>query len=284
MTAALPAIYRADTPFAETEYVASQILCLVRSGQYRFRDITVAARNLEEYEAVIESVFARYGVPVYLSRRSDILEKPVIALIAGTMDAVTGGYEYEDMFRWLKTGLGGLTDRECDLLENYVIAWDIHGAQWVREEDWTANPDGWREGFTPEQRRPSLRSTPCAAGSRHPFRSWPRASGRRRVPPASCGCSGGFWTGWIWRASWRRAGLPWRSGESCSWRRNTASCGSFSAPSWISRGDPGGRTSGRRGVCPAVQAGADPVRRGHHPRVSGPGPGHGDHPPTTDTG
>ena len=50
----------------------------------------------------------------------------------------------------LKTGLGGLTDQECDLLENYVIAWDIHGTQWI-QEDWTANPDGWREGFTPEQ-------------------------------------------------------------------------------------------------------------------------------------
>ena len=131
--------------------MAAQILSLVRSGRCRFRDITVAARNLGEYQAVIESVFARYGVPVYLSRRSDILEKPVIALIAGAMDAATGGCEYEDMFRWLKTGLGGLSDGECDLLENYVIAWDIHGAQWLREEDWTANPDGWREGFTPEQ-------------------------------------------------------------------------------------------------------------------------------------
>ena len=145
------AVYRADTPFTETEYVAAQILELVRSGRYRFRDITVAARNLGDYEAVIESVFARYGVPAYLSRRSDILEKPVIALIAGAMDAATGGYEYEDMFRWLKTGLAGLSDGECDLLENYVIAWDIHGSMWVREEDWTANPDGWREGFTPEQ-------------------------------------------------------------------------------------------------------------------------------------
>ena len=148
---AAAAVYRADDPFTETEYVAAQILSLVRSGRCRFRDITVAARNLGEYQAVIESVFARYGVPVYLSRRSDILEKPVIALIAGAMDAATGGCEYEDMFRWLKTGLGGLSDGECDLLENYVIAWDIHGVQWLREEDWTANPDGWREGFTPEQ-------------------------------------------------------------------------------------------------------------------------------------
>ncbi len=143
--------HRADTLFQETEYVAAKIAALVRSGVCRFRDIGVAARNLDEYAAAIENIFERYGVPVYLSRRSDVLEKPVLSLLAGALDAVTGGYEYEDMFRWLKTGLGGLTDEECDKLENYVIAWDIHGAMWVRDEDWTANPDGWRESFTPAQ-------------------------------------------------------------------------------------------------------------------------------------
>ena len=142
---------RAESMFTETEYVAAKILELVRSGAYRFRDIGVAARNLDEYAATIENVFERYGVPVYLSRRSDVLEKPVLSLLAGALDAVAGGYEYEDMFRWLKTGLAGLTDGECDLLENYAIAWDIHGSMWVREEDWTGNPSGWREDFTPEQ-------------------------------------------------------------------------------------------------------------------------------------
>ena len=145
------AVCRADSLFQEVEYAASKILALVRSGAYRFRDIGVAARNLDEYAATIENVFERYGVPVYLSRRSDVLEKPVLSLLAGALDAVAGGYEYEDMFRWLKTGLAGLTDSQCDKLENYAIAWDIHGSMWVREEDWTANPDGWREGFTPAQ-------------------------------------------------------------------------------------------------------------------------------------
>lgn len=144
-------LYRADNQFAEAEYVASRILELVRTGEYRFRDIAVAARNLDDYAPTIENVFERYGVPVYLSRRSDILEKPVLSLIAGALDAVAGGCEYEDMFRWLKTGLAGLTDGECDLLENYVIEWDIHGSMWLREEDWTANPAGWQEGFSPEQ-------------------------------------------------------------------------------------------------------------------------------------
>ena len=144
-------LVKAESMFTEVEYVAAKILELVRSGRCRFRDIAVAARNLDDYAATIENVFERYGVPVYLSRRSDVLEKPVLSLLAGALDAVTGGYEYEDMFRWLKTGLSGITDGECDRLENYVIAWDIHGSMWIRDEDWTANPDGWRESFTPAQ-------------------------------------------------------------------------------------------------------------------------------------
>jgi len=144
-------LYRADSMYTEVEYVAAQILALVREKGCRFRDIAVAAGNLQEYEATIENVFERYGVPAYLSRRSDILEKPLLSLIAGVLDAIAGGYEYEDMFRWLKTGFSGLTDQECDLLENYVIRWEIRGSMWLREEDWSANPEGWQEGFTPEQ-------------------------------------------------------------------------------------------------------------------------------------
>ncbi len=144
-------LVRAESMFTETEYVAAKIRELVRTQDLRFRDIAVAARNLDEYAATIENVFERFGIPVYLSRRSDVLEKPVLSLLAGALDAVTGGYEYEDMFRWLKTGLAGISDGECDRLENYVITWDVHGSMWVREEDWTANPDGWRESFTTAQ-------------------------------------------------------------------------------------------------------------------------------------
>ena len=145
-------IYRGNTLFSEVEYAASRILEMVRQEGLRFRDIAVAARNLEEYVPILEAVFERYRIPLYLSQRTDVLEKPVLSLIAGALDAVTGGYEYEDMFRWLKTGLAGLSDQECDKLENYVICWDIHGAMWVRDEDWTANPDGWQEGFDPRQK------------------------------------------------------------------------------------------------------------------------------------
>jgi len=143
-------IREAQDIFSETEQAAAQIRSMVAAGKCRYRDILVGARNMGDYESVIESVFQRYEIPVYMSRRSDILETPVMTMIFGALDAVNGGFEYEDMFRYLKSGLAGLTADQCDRLENYVLAWDIHGSMWLRDVDWTANPDGygarWSEG------------------------------------------------------------------------------------------------------------------------------------------
>lgn len=133
----------AATVYSEVEQTAADIRRLLAAGKCRCRDITVAARNMTEYAGTIETVFERYGIPVYLSRRSDILEKPVLSLLTGVLSSISNGYEYENMFRWLKTGLAGLTAEECDLLENYVLKWDIHGQTWLWDEDWTENPDGY---------------------------------------------------------------------------------------------------------------------------------------------
>jgi len=142
-------LLQADTVFSEVEQAAAAIRRLLAEGKCRCRDVTVAARNIETYESVIETVFERYEIPAYLSRRSDILEKPVLSLLTGVLASVGGGYEYDDMFRWLKTGLAGLTPEECDELENYVLKWEVHGGMWLRDVDWAENPDGYGAPWTP---------------------------------------------------------------------------------------------------------------------------------------
>ncbi|MCI9001580.1 MAG: ATP-dependent nuclease subunit B [Oscillibacter sp.] len=141
-------LLQADNPFSEVEQTAAAIRRLLAEGKCRCRDVTVAARNMETYESIIETVFERYDLPAYLSRRSDILEKPVLSLLTGVLAAIGGGYEYDDMFRWLKTGLSGLTPEECDLLENYVLKWEVHGGMWLRDVDWAENPDGYGAPWT----------------------------------------------------------------------------------------------------------------------------------------
>lgn len=145
-------IYEATTAFAEVEYISAKIRQMMSSG-YRCRDIAVTARNLGEYGPILEQVFARDHIPVYISRRSDILQKPPLLLVLGALDAVTGGFAYEDMFRYLKTGLAGISREECDRLENYVILWDIRGTMWLRDTPWTANPDGYGMELNPQRQQ-----------------------------------------------------------------------------------------------------------------------------------
>lgn len=143
-------LFEAGTAFTEVEEVARQIRALTCGGGYRCREIGVMARNMDVYGPILENVFRRDGIPAYMSRRSDILEKPVMTLLLGALDAVTGGFEYEDVFRCLKTGLAGITAEECDRLENYVITWEIRGNMWLREADWTADPAGYGHEPTEE--------------------------------------------------------------------------------------------------------------------------------------
>lgn len=108
-------LYQAVTAYTEVEYVSAQIRQLAMAG-YRYRDMVVASRSMDIYGPLLESVFRRDGIPAYISRRSDIQEKPVITLLLSAVDAVTGGFEYGDMFRYLKTGMTAVTEAECDIL------------------------------------------------------------------------------------------------------------------------------------------------------------------------
>lgn len=145
-------LYEAGSAYSECEWVASQILQLAREQGYRYREITVTARDLDSYAGAIENVFARYGIPLYYAHRSDILKSPVLTLLLGALDAASGGFEYEDVFRCLKTGLAGLSMAECDILENYALKWEIRGAMWTRETPWSAHPDGYGEEWTDKAR------------------------------------------------------------------------------------------------------------------------------------
>lgn len=139
----------ADTPFSEVEWAAAQILRLVEETGCRFRDIAVVARGFESYAGLVDVVFERYGIPVFLSQMTDILQKPILSLVLSALDVIQNGYEYEDVFRYLKTGLTHLSLPECDLMENYVLCWNIRGGSGY-SKSWIMHPDGFGKEWTPE--------------------------------------------------------------------------------------------------------------------------------------
>lgn len=136
-------LYRAMSPYSEVERAAAELARLVREEGYRYRDLAVTARSMEVYGPLITLIFPRYGLPVFLGGMDDVLQKPILTLVTGALDAVAGEYRYEDVFRYLKTGLTDLSRDEVDRLENYVLKWDIKGSRWTQAGEWNMHPEGY---------------------------------------------------------------------------------------------------------------------------------------------
>ena len=143
-------LYRAESMAAECEQAAALCLELVRDGGCRWRDISIVVRGYEDYRAVLESVFRHYGVPLFTAARSDLMQKPLPALIAYAYEIVQGGWALDDVMGYLRTHLAGLDERECDELERYLFKWSIRGSAWERRGDWRQHPDGFGAEYTPE--------------------------------------------------------------------------------------------------------------------------------------
>ncbi|MGE4549038.1 MAG: PD-(D/E)XK nuclease family protein [Intestinibacillus sp.] len=144
-------IYAAASPFEECEYAAAYIRRMVRERGARYRDFVVAMRDPEPYTAALEMAMARYDVPVFVSEKTDLLQKPPLALVTGALETVTNGWRYEDFFGCLKTGLCNLAPDEIDRLENYALTWRIRGGAWRRP--FTGHPDGYGLPFDDDARR-----------------------------------------------------------------------------------------------------------------------------------
>ena len=143
-------LYRAESMAAECEQAAALCLELARDRGCRWRDISIVVRGYEDYRALLESVFRHYGVPLFTAARSDLMQKPLPALIASAYEIVRGGWALDDVMAYLRTGLAGLDESECDELERYLYKWQLRGGAWERRGDWRQHPDGYGAEFTEE--------------------------------------------------------------------------------------------------------------------------------------
>ena len=145
-------LLRPENPRAECELAAAAILDAVRLDGCRWRDIAVAVRGFEDYRGMLESCFRRYGIPLFLSRREPVNEKPLPFWIDCLYDVVLGGFDTEDMTAFLRCGLSGLSEEDCDLLCDYLFRWQLRAPAWMNPDPWQQHPDGYSRPWTDEVR------------------------------------------------------------------------------------------------------------------------------------
>ncbi len=116
-------------PEAEVTLAAREILRFVRAGG-RFRDLTIIARTLENYHALVATIFARYEIPFFLDRREVASHHPLAELTRNTIRTLANGWQRDDWFAALKTGLLSTNEDDIDHLENEALARGWSGADW----------------------------------------------------------------------------------------------------------------------------------------------------------
>ncbi|HEY5915361.1 MAG TPA: hypothetical protein VJA21_32665, partial [Verrucomicrobiae bacterium] len=119
-------------PEAEVTLAAREILAFVRRGG-RFRESAVLVRDLESYHQTFQRIFSRYEIPFFLDRRQSVGHHPLAELTRSALRSVALGWQHDDWFAVLKTGLVPAREEEIDRLENEALARGWQGTAWQRQ-------------------------------------------------------------------------------------------------------------------------------------------------------
>ncbi len=128
-------LFLAKNPFSEVEQVATTITKLVTNENYRYRDISVITKNIDQYASLISAIFARYNIPVFIDQKKEFSQNILVKYILAFIDIFAKNWSYETVFNYLKTGLNSLSNEEIFWLENYCVSYGIKGSKWYKE-DW----------------------------------------------------------------------------------------------------------------------------------------------------
>ncbi|MFC5703670.1 helicase-exonuclease AddAB subunit AddB [Cohnella faecalis] len=126
---------------AEADAAARDMLRRVREEGFRYRDMAVFVRQMEDYADLLAGVFDSYGIPYYLDGKAGISHHPLSEFVRSALECVTGSWKSEAVFRCAKTDLlgakgAGLSRDEIDKLENYALAAGIDGWRWNDDRVW----------------------------------------------------------------------------------------------------------------------------------------------------
>jgi ATP-dependent helicase/nuclease subunit B len=124
-----PRLAQCLNPVDEAVLAAREILRFVRAGG-RFREAAVLLRQMDGYHDHLRRVFTRCEIPFFLDRRRFVAQHPLAELTRSALRAAAFGWQHDDWFGALKTGLVTPEEEDIDRLENEALAHGWKGDAW----------------------------------------------------------------------------------------------------------------------------------------------------------
>ena len=135
----------------ESRFVASTIKKLLKSGEYRCRDIAVIERTNGTYKKLVIDALKKLSIPVFDDSRKPLASETLFINICSALQCITKGLSTESLMSYLKTGLTDLSLSEISRLEKYALIWDLKASGW--QKDFTMHPQGFGNTLDEKARR-----------------------------------------------------------------------------------------------------------------------------------
>lgn len=127
-------LFLANNPYSEVEYIANNIIQLVRDNGYRYKDIAIITKDINKYSSLIKAIFGKYEIPVFIDEKQDLSQNVLVKYITSLLDIFAKNWSIEAMFNYIKSGFLDIEDEEIYLLENYCKSLGIKGIKKYSEE------------------------------------------------------------------------------------------------------------------------------------------------------
>lgn len=136
-------LMRPGSYFEELETAAKIIHRLCRTRGLKQSDFLILARDTDEYAGIMPLVFESSGINVFLDKRRSLTENPYLRHLSSALCILARGFSYERIMDMARSGFClGLSDDDCDIFENYLLAVNPSHAMLNSGKDWTVSPAG----------------------------------------------------------------------------------------------------------------------------------------------
>ena len=123
-------LFLAKNQYSEIQEVAKNILKLVRDEGYRYRDISIITKNIENYSSLARAIFDKYDIPIFIDENRDLNQNIVIQYVLSILEIFTRNWSYESVFNYIKTGFSNIEVDDIFKLEKYCLKWGIKQSKW----------------------------------------------------------------------------------------------------------------------------------------------------------
>ncbi len=126
-------LFLANNSYSEMEYIATEILRLVKEENYKYNEIAIISNNLDEYSLDCKIVFDKYNIPVFIDEKKDLNQNILIRYVLAILDIFSKNWSFESIFNFLKIGMLEISEYDIFSLENYCKKWGIKYNKWLKE-------------------------------------------------------------------------------------------------------------------------------------------------------